>query len=323
MKVLSLCGGGFMSYYTALILQHLEAASNGGKTPSTGLLHKHFNLVCGTSMGGLLALAVAHKLPMFTVANAMKAHGPRIFPTRPFLKRQVARFKQVFVGTKYETEALRKAVQQILPPSKMKLNDVAIPVLIPAINLSNGRPEIFRGYPAEIENKYGAFGSELPSFDVGMATSAAPTYFSPHTIGIQQFADGGLVANAPDLLGVQEVKKLFRASESPSILSIGVPTTDTRRYKAQNPKSFRDWVKGNLIFRVTISGQMHQSRDIARSIIGEPNHTIIEDSPPPDSAIDLELDNASREAIDVIEKMVELKVNQPEFRAICNRWITS
>jgi patatin-like phospholipase/acyl hydrolase len=44
---------------------------------------------------------------------------------------------------------------------------------------------------------------------VALATSAAPTYFPPHAADGAVFVDGGLIANAPDLLLATLAMRLF------------------------------------------------------------------------------------------------------------------
>jgi patatin-like phospholipase/acyl hydrolase len=45
---------------------------------------------------------------------------------------------------------------------------------------------------------------------VALATSAAPTYFPPHVAEGRTFVDGGLVANAPDLVLLTEFSSASR-----------------------------------------------------------------------------------------------------------------
>jgi predicted patatin/cPLA2 family phospholipase len=49
-KILAIDGGGIKGIYSAVILSHFEDAF--------GPIHRHFNLICGTSTGGIIALAL-------------------------------------------------------------------------------------------------------------------------------------------------------------------------------------------------------------------------------------------------------------------------
>jgi len=53
LRVLSLAGGGFLGLYTAVVLEGLE--ERAGKP-----LGRRFDLLAGTSIGGLLSLALAY-----------------------------------------------------------------------------------------------------------------------------------------------------------------------------------------------------------------------------------------------------------------------
>ena len=55
-QILALSGGGFRGLYTAKLLASLEEAT--GKP-----IGRHFDLLAGTSIGGILALALACEVP--------------------------------------------------------------------------------------------------------------------------------------------------------------------------------------------------------------------------------------------------------------------
>jgi patatin-like phospholipase/acyl hydrolase len=54
-KILSIDGGGIKGLYSAIILERFEE--------EYGPLHRHFDLICGTSTGGIIALALAAGIP--------------------------------------------------------------------------------------------------------------------------------------------------------------------------------------------------------------------------------------------------------------------
>lgn len=71
-KILSIDGGGIKGLYSAVVLARLEKVF---KT----LLSDKFDLICGTSTGGILALAIAMKIPMETAVKFYEQKGPIIF----------------------------------------------------------------------------------------------------------------------------------------------------------------------------------------------------------------------------------------------------
>lgn len=56
-RILALSGGGYLGLYTAALLAILE--ERVGEP-----LGRHFDLVGGTSVGGILAIGLAYELPM-------------------------------------------------------------------------------------------------------------------------------------------------------------------------------------------------------------------------------------------------------------------
>ena len=53
-RLLCLSGGGYRGLFTAIVLENIEARLQSGEKR---LLRDHFDLVAGTSIGGLLAVA--------------------------------------------------------------------------------------------------------------------------------------------------------------------------------------------------------------------------------------------------------------------------
>src|SRR5688500_5321895 len=74
-QVLALSGGGFRGLYTAKVLADLE-------TEIGGPIARHFDLIAGTSVGGILALAVAMEIPARRIVELFVEHGEEIFKKR-------------------------------------------------------------------------------------------------------------------------------------------------------------------------------------------------------------------------------------------------
>ena len=98
-RILALSGGGFLGLYTAVVLQGLEARAG---VP----LARRFDLIAGTSIGGVLALALAFELrPGIVAANQLLLDIARAQPkdtealaTVPGMRRyQVAAFGEALL----------------------------------------------------------------------------------------------------------------------------------------------------------------------------------------------------------------------------------
>jgi predicted acylesterase/phospholipase RssA len=75
---------------------------------------------------------------------------------------------------------------------------------------------------------------------VGRATSAAPGYFNPLSIGDMTFLDGGLVANNPTHYAYHEVRQLQGNRPPKCVLSIGTGKKNKRSFKRLK-KFFPHW----------------------------------------------------------------------------------
>ena len=203
-QILSLSGGGFLGLYSIAVLANIER--------HTGTrIANHFDLLAGTSIGGILALALAAEVPAEEIQNAFDDNGQRIFGTSPQPKSGLFAFIDVtsrLWRSKYDAAARRDTIEGILD-ADMRIGDLKHPVIVPAVNLTQGAPQLFKT-PHHENFK---LDHKLRVVDVALATSAAPTYFPLATIGDSIYTDGGLYANSPDLLALHEAIHFFEVPE--------------------------------------------------------------------------------------------------------------
>lgn len=219
LRVLSLAGGGFLGLYTAVVLEALEARAGAP-------LARCFDLVAGTSIGGVLALGLAFEIPMSRLVQLFKEHGPAVFSNRALPSGNMGRLldlsRSVF-GPKYSGEALRAALQAHI--GDQRLADALHPVVIPAVDVDRCRTKVFKTPHSPASQGDGA----LQAVDVAMAACAAPAYFPAVRIRRRLYADGGLFAVAPDQVALHELEHFMDvAPEHVTMLSIG---TATARYR--------------------------------------------------------------------------------------------
>lgn len=72
-QILCLSGGGYRGLYTATLLEELEKEAQNP-------LAEVFDLIAGTSIGGILAIGLAAGVPAATLRKAFEDHGGEIFP---------------------------------------------------------------------------------------------------------------------------------------------------------------------------------------------------------------------------------------------------
>ena len=87
MKILSIDGGGIKGLYSASFINYLEEKYD---TISADC----FDLICGTSTGGILALALASRIPANEIIKFYEEWGPKIFP--PSILSKFLRPKKVY-----------------------------------------------------------------------------------------------------------------------------------------------------------------------------------------------------------------------------------
>jgi len=247
-QILSLSGGGFFGLYTVTVLAELEKQL--GRP-----IAQAFDLLAGTSVGGIIALGLAAEVSVASMKEAFERNGTRIFSDRrvPRTKREVAfDYLRFLCRPKYASSPLRDTIVQILGEDQ-KIGQLKHPVIIPAVNLTKGSPQLFKT-PHHQNFKRDL---HLKVVDVALATSAAPTYFPIAQIGDELFADGGLYSNSPDLLALHEALYFFEVPETEiRILSIGT-TTAKFSFAHEDGLNFGvlQWAKEQRLVNVIISTQ--------------------------------------------------------------------
>ncbi len=208
-QILALSGGGIKGLYTARMLAHWEDEILNGEP-----IGSRFDLITGTSIGGIIACAIAAKIPMRKVVEMFEVRGPEIFKKRKF-----STLSSLFRPS-YQQEHLKSSLTSLLPEN-MLYRELQRPLLIPAFNMTTGKLKVFKTpYKASWINDAG-----LRVVDVALATSAAPTFFQLAQLDDGGYADGGICANAPDLIALHEAEHfLGRTLESISLLSLGTTT---------------------------------------------------------------------------------------------------
>lgn len=285
--VLALSGGGFRGLYTATVLKHLEEQLGAP-------LADRFDLICGTSAGGLLALGLAAEIPARELQAMFEQNGYRIFGRRTGLRRVLRQW----TVAKYSQSGLKAVLQEKF--SALTLGDLRHRVLIPAVNYSKGSGQFFKTPHSP------QFFTDLRHslVDVGLATTAAPTYFPLHRIDEEGvFVDGGLVGNSPGFFGLHEAHHTLGVPRGPGnvrVLAVGTMTAGT----AKSGRSGVDWGIvnwGARLFELVISAQEHSADAMLTHLLGE-DYVRIDDHIISDQSQDVgALDVVSPGAIEVLK----------------------
>jgi patatin-like phospholipase/acyl hydrolase len=282
--MLCLSGGGFRGLYSAALLEELEAKA--GRP-----LVECFDLIAGTSIGGIIALGLAAGQSAQKIREAFEDRGQAVFSAkRPLGKvRTFSRIMSHLRRPVYQPEKLGLVIDEIVPAGTL-IGDLRTRVIVPSVNLSKGRPQVFKTpHDVRFERDH-----KLLVRDVALATSAAPTFFPPHEIDSEFFADGGLYANSPDDLAVHEALHFLNIEiDDMRMLSIGTTTSSFAWSSATSKKpGYLDWTVGNRLMNATIGSQQINSDDVLKHRLGD-RYLRLDAEPSAEQSAELGLDVAS------------------------------
>ena len=217
-RVIALDGGGIRGLIPAQVLKEIE-------TQVDRPISKIFDLIAGTSTGGILALCLTkpdeHGNPRFTASDMCDLYlneGATIFPHSIF---QEVRTLHGLADARYPAGPIERILAERF--GETMLSQALAEVVIPSYDLSAPAPYFFK-------REYAV--SETEDWDVRMAlvaraTSAAPTYFDPAVLpssegrGDHALVDGGTFANNPALSGYVDALRLKKEIPRVVVVSIG------------------------------------------------------------------------------------------------------
>ncbi len=299
-QALALTGGGFRGLFTARALQTIEEYVGGR-------IGRHFDLTCGTSIGGIVALAVAFEVPMKAVVEVFESHGLDIFPEHEPPSTKLGKLNDLWRHSRkprYSADPLREAVTKLIGKDTL-LRDAVHPVAIPAVNVTQGVPQVFKTRHKEEWSRDWRY----KAVDIALATAAAPTFFELAEVGGNLYADGGLFANAPDLIAIHEAEYYFCVPiDAVRVLSVG---TTTKSYSVSFGKGrdfgIADWMEGERLFNVIISSQQQFVDQLVSHRLND-RYVRIDHEPSQEQAKDLGLDVADPTACRTLKGLAEKAV---------------
>ena len=170
-KVLSIDGGGIRGIIPAMVLAEIERRT--GKLTS-----EVFDLVAGTSTGGILALGLTKpgqggkaQYSAETLIELYETEGEKIF-ARPGWH-QILSVGGV-ADAKYPLKGIEEVAKKYF--KDVHLAEALTEVLVTAYEIERRGPWFFKRRHARDKNRE---GDNFLMRDVARATSAAPTYFEP------------------------------------------------------------------------------------------------------------------------------------------------
>lgn len=205
-RILTLDGGGAKGFYTLGVLKELEALM--GKR-----LCDRFDLIFGTSTGGIIAALLALGKDVDTIHSLYKDHVPTVMRARSPASKSAALSrlaKDIFGGARFE--------------------DVQTPLGIVATRWDFERPMIFKSTVGQAHGRKATFipGFGCPISEAVEASCSAYPFFNRKILSTStgdriELIDGGYSANNPTLYAIADATvAMGRRQDELRVISVGV-----------------------------------------------------------------------------------------------------
>jgi patatin-like phospholipase/acyl hydrolase len=292
-RVLTLDGGGMRGLFEARVLAALEAAVGAP-------VAQVFDVVAGTSSGGIIALGLATGKPAAEVASLYEQRGPEIFRRTPFTS-----VRRLFVS-KYSRARLDAALREELGDAR--LSSAATRVVVPAFSLARRDIVWFDSGAGPPAGRVKVAGGDPLARDVAAATSAAPTFFDPAG---GEWLDGGVGANDPTPYALA----LALEEQPTDVLAVSIGTGGffppyPRRFRGLIPIALKT-MPGLILYPTGLVA--HDTADV----LAQASATIrlVRVSPDP-TRIPHELDDASPAALERLREEADRVVATDDVQAL-------
>ena len=251
-QILSIDGGGIKGLFSAAVLAAIEE--------DLGIrITDHFDLIVGTSTGGIIALGLGAGLRPREIVSFYVQEGPKIFAQSTW------KSCSHYWSAKHDVDPLRSALKKCV--GDKRLGDCEKRLVIPSLNLDRNEVYLFKTpHHPRLKRDW-----KVPLWKVALATSAAPTYFPSCTeVDRIRLVDGGLWANNPTMVGIVEAMSLLNADRN-SISTLSIGCTNSIK---NNPHSLDQgglWQWKSAAIDVAMCGQSHGIQGQAQLLLGADN----------------------------------------------------
>jgi len=242
----------------------------------------HFDLIAGTSTGGLIALGLGMGLSASAMVDFYRQRGPSIF----------TKASNQWGKPKYDFRVLEQNLIEAFGQGRT-LAQAHSRLLIPTYDAQHSKLVVFH---TPHERRTPGHSIQDP-VKIGLATAAAPTYFEPAHLSSFLAIDGGVWANSPTLPALAEaVGELEIDPARIRMLSLGT-TSPPKENALPSPKSWAailgmsqgqlDWAEP--IVRLMFNAQGQCSQHVVAGLLGSERFHRIDDV-----TQEIELDDVSK-----------------------------
>lgn len=313
-RALALDGGGMRGLYTAAFLD--ELANLFGKEEERGYpdVGKGFDLIAGTSTGGIIACGLAAGLSPKRIVELYRDRGPEIFKN-PI---PTSKAKKLWWAFRHANKpgndngALRAELVALFEDETLDAlyERRGIALCIPAVNMANHSARVFK--TPHLDRLKLDIGQSV--VNVCMATSAAPIVLPIATVQdpndemhFAAYTDGGLWANNPVLVALVEALTLAESGQPIEILSLSTcaPPSGDNIQPRDAAWGLGNWVFGIGALETALDAQSSGYNHIAGLLAPHLSrscviHRVPPSPPSPQNAPLIGLDKATDDAAHVL-----------------------
>lgn len=321
-RVLSLDGGGMRGLYTSFLLDRLSKNFSNSRDlgPCKLDVGKGFDLIVGTSTGGIIACGLAVGLSTDQIISLYKETGRRVFqhpmPQRPlplfmWLARHLTRAAN---DSAPFTAELREHFGDTTLRQVYEARGIAL--CIPSVDMKTQRSWVFKTPHDHTRQR----GADYQLVDVCLATCAAPLYFplacvnDPLSSGSHHaFVDGGLWANNPVIIAQVEALEIAGPGRQIDLVSVSTcvpPSGEPISPKCANWGVMK-WQAGSKALLASLCAQSSRYTGMAKVLtehLSQPVRVLrLEASAPsPEQARHMNLDCTTDESISVLSDLARI-----------------
>lgn len=308
-RILSIDGGGICGILPAAFLAELEQRYLSGQSVGS-----FFDMIAGTSTGGIIALALARGKTAKDIRDVYVERGAIIFPPTSKLGRLVRLVRQGH-RTVYSREPLESELLRIFGDAAF--GEASTRLCIPAFEGRHGEPWIFKT-PHHPDYKRDRHERMVR---VAMSTAAAPTFFEASPNNGYLMVDGGIWANNPIMNALVDVLACYDIDRSQiEILSLGCGETT---FKVDDRLARGGLLHWWNVIRAAMRAQSLNSLGQAYLLVGK-DHVMRVDAPETPNAIALDDYRRAREELPAMARsLVESagrEINRIFLRAPAERY---
>lgn len=322
-KILSIDGGGVRGIIPITLLAELERF-----LPDNLPLCKAFDLISGTSIGGILSLLLIKPMPHVMnkpAYTALSISAMFVDMAKSIFKRSIfdlIKNMDGWIGNKYNGKNLTKELEYHFfenitgeNSDHRFISNALCDFVIPTYDIESNKTIFLNKCLANSDPFYNLKFSEL-----SRATSAAPTYFPPVDLTISPdykriFIDGGISANNPVLAAQSYARSIYGNDIDFLIVSLGTGTIFCSKnkkiiYEEMVSSGKLGWVDNILSLLMSASDDLPDDIITNNKTLLKDNYFRFQPSLEPDN---FDIDNCSDKNMNKLKQIANKMIKDREY----------